>query len=190
MLSWQKQIPWACVLFETKTDKTALCQRQGLRPFAICGLRACERRCLSPPSPRKCQILLRRILALTQRKPLKPAIPPIVTGRYRSASGLSVSPDPSGVSAYPLLPHDAEVSVSSTKCQCTIPPNYRLWFRMFLRFSLLWCKPEERRRFLLRDRHAEACFGAGRHRRRNIGRSPCITARVFLVFVKGASFFP
>jgi hypothetical protein len=50
-----------------------LCQRQGLRPFAICGLRACERPCLSPPSPRKCQILLRRILALTQRKPLKPA---------------------------------------------------------------------------------------------------------------------
>ena len=37
----------------------------------LCGVRACERQSLSPPSPHKGQILLCRILALTQRKTLK-----------------------------------------------------------------------------------------------------------------------
>ena len=55
---------------------------------------------------------------------------------------------------------------------------------LFSRFFLLWCKPEERRLFLLRLQLAEACFGARRSRRRNKGRSPCITARVLFVFVR------
>ena len=54
----------------------------------------------------------------------------------------------------------------------------------FSRFFLVWCKPEVRRLFLLRLRLAEACFGARRSRRRNKGRSPCITARVLFVFVR------
>ena len=54
----------------------------------------------------------------------------------------------------------------------------------FSRFFLLWGKPEVRRLFLLRLRLAEACFGARRSRRRNKGRSPCITARVLFVFVR------
>ena len=53
---------------------------------------------------------------------------------------------------------------------------------LFSRFSLLWCKPEERRLFHLRCRLAEACFGASRRRRRNKGRNPCITARGFICF--------
>ena len=36
-------------IFLTKTRKTALCQRQGLRPFGICSLRACERRASPRP---------------------------------------------------------------------------------------------------------------------------------------------
>ena len=58
--------------FPLKTKpKNPLCRRQGLRSFALCGVRACERQSLSPPSPHKGQILLCRILALTQRKTLK-----------------------------------------------------------------------------------------------------------------------
>jgi hypothetical protein len=57
--------------FLTKTKKTSLCQRQGLRPFAICGLRAYESHASHKPSNRKWQILLCRILTLTQRKTLK-----------------------------------------------------------------------------------------------------------------------
>ena len=59
------------LLIQTKTDKTSLCQRQGLRPFAIWGLTAFERRCLSPPSTLKWQILQGWILSLTQRKTSK-----------------------------------------------------------------------------------------------------------------------
>ena len=92
-------------------------------------------------------ILLRRILALTQRKTL-------ITG-YRDVTSNSQLR-----------------SLYAKHCAS-----------LFSRFSLVWCKPEERRLFLLRCRFAETCFGASRHRRRNKGRSPCITANVLLVFV-------
>ena len=59
---------------------------------------------------------------------------------------------------------------------------------LFSRFSLLWCKIEERRLFLIRCRFAEACFGANRHRRRNKGRSSCITTRGFICFCKRIIF--
>ena len=107
---------------------------------------------LSPPSNRKWQILLRRILALPQRKTLK-------TG-YRDVT------------------FNSQLRSLNTKHRASL----------FSRFSLLWCKPEERRLFLLRCRFAEACFGASRHRRRNKGRSPCITARGFICFCKRIVF--
>ena len=44
--------------------------------------------------------------------------------------------------------------------------------------------PPKYSQILFRHRLAEACFGARQSRKRNKGRSPCITARVLFVFVR------
>ena len=81
--------------------------------------------------------------------------------------------------------HNIEVSIQGIIIEAT--KRYQLLPRQLVfTVFLLWCKPEARRLFLLRCRLAEACFEARRHRRRNKGRIPCITARVLLVFVKMA----
>ena len=148
---WERSLPKVNSSL-TKTRKTPLCQRQGLRPFAIFGLRAYERH--------------------TSYRP------PTANGRFSFVESWCWHNGKTLKTGYRDVTSNSQLPSLNAKHRASL----------FSRFSLLWCKPEERRLFLLRCQLAEACFGASRHRRRNKGCSPCITARGFICFCKRIVF--
>ena len=148
---WERSLP-KVNSFLTKTRKTSLCQRQGLRPFAIFRWRAYERH-------------------TSHRSPT-------ANGRFSFVESWRWHNGKTLKTGYRDVTSNSQLPSLNAKHRASL----------FSRFSLLWCKPEERRLFLLRCQLAEACFGASRHRRRNKGCSPCITARGFICFCKRIVF--